>query len=181
MGSSLAEPRPPRPLAGLLDDEVAFRAWYDATLPRVYGYVYQRCGRDPDLAQELTQQTFVDAVRTGTRSAVDDGVAWVIVIARRRLADHFRALERRERGRLRLIGRGTTDAVVWLGDRDPDDRLADALRRLPAAQRAAVVLCYLDDLPVREAARVLGRSEGAMESLLSRARETLRRALGDER
>src|SRR5215831_8157945 len=128
MGSSFAGSRTQRTIAGIVADETAFRAWYDA-----------------ELAQELTQQTFVDAVRAAEASMMDDGIGWVIVIARRRLADHFRSLERRERGLLRLLVREPREAVGWLGDRDPDHELADALRQLPAAQRAAVVLCYLDD------------------------------------
>ena len=58
---------------------------------------------------------------------------------------------------------------------EPDDALSGALAALPAMQRAAIVLRYLDDLPVRDVARLLGKSEKAVESLLSRGRETLRR------
>src|SRR5262245_25636804 len=149
MGSSLADSRSPRTIAGIVADETAFRAWYDASLPRVYAYLYQRCGRDAELAQELTQQTFVDAVRSGARSTMDDGIGWVLVIARRRLADHFRALERRERGLLRFRDPARGPTVTWLGEIGPDHELAEAIRSLPAAQRAAVALCYFDDLPVR--------------------------------
>jgi DNA-directed RNA polymerase specialized sigma24 family protein len=42
-----------------------------------------------------------------------------------------------------------------------------------------MVLRYVDDLPVREVSRLMNRSEGAVESLLSRGRETLRGQLGD--
>jgi RNA polymerase sigma-70 factor (ECF subfamily) len=181
MGSSTADHRVGGALGGVLADATAFRAWYDLVLPRVYGYLYQRCGRDRDLAEELTQQTFVDAVRSHGRTTTDDPVRWVIGIARHKLADHFRALERRERGYLRLVARSPEPAVTWLGDHDAEGVLVDALRRLPAAQRAAVTLRYVDDLPVREVAALLGRSDGAVESLLSRGRETLRRAPGVER
>jgi RNA polymerase sigma-70 factor (ECF subfamily) len=50
-----------------------------------------------------------------------------------------------------------------------------ALSGLPAMQRAVLVLHYLDDLPTAEVARVVGRSESAVESLLTRARENFRR------
>ena len=53
----------------------------------------------------------------------------------------------------------------------------EALRDLPALQRAAIVLCYVDGLSVREASGVLHRSESATELLLSRARERLRQTL----
>ena len=41
-------------------------------------------------------------------------------------------------------------------------------------QRAAIVLRYQDDLSVREVGRLIGRSEKAVESLLSRGRAALR-------
>ena len=54
--------------------------------------------------------------------------------------------------------------------------IADALGRLPAAQRAVLTFVALDDLPVREVARLMGKSLGATQSLLARAREGFRRA-----
>jgi RNA polymerase sigma-70 factor (ECF subfamily) len=166
---------------GFLADDREFRAWYEAALPRVYGYLLARCGRDRELAEELTQQTFVAAIGARGGPAGDDPLAWVIGIARHRLVDHFRAVERRERGFLRLVSRSSASAVTWLGESEREGLLVAALQRLPAAQRAAVTLRYVDDLPVREVAALLGRSEGAVESLLSRGREALRRATGDER
>lgn len=181
LGGDWTRQRPRGGLDGVAFDEATFRAWYDAALPRVYAYLYNRCGRDRELAEELTQQTFVDAYRSRTTTDADDPTAWVIGVARHRLADHFRALERRERGLLRLISRSREPAVAWLGEQEPEGILVEALRRLPAAQRAAVTLRYVDDLAVREVAALLGRSEGAVESLLSRGREALRRATGDDR
>jgi RNA polymerase sigma-70 factor (ECF subfamily) len=58
--------------------------------------------------------------------------------------------------------------------------IAEILRSLPATQRAVLVFVVLDDLPVAEAARLLGRSRGATESLLFRARDSFRRAYGAE-
>src|SRR5262245_27270461 len=107
-----------RSLAAVVADDRAFRAWYDAALPDVYAYLFHRCGRDPELAQELTQQTFVDAIRSQSIAPADAPVAWLIGIARHKLADHFRVLERRERGVLRLVSRSPAPAVGWVGEAD---------------------------------------------------------------
>lgn len=181
MDGSLAERRARGALDAIVGDEAAFRDWYDAALPQVYRYLFHRCGRDRELAEELTQQTFVDALRSRTRPLAEDPVAWTIGIARHRLADHFRTLERRERGYLRLLAQAPQPRVTWAGETDAEGALVDALRGLPAMQRAAVTLRYLDDLPVRDIAALLGRSEGAVESLLSRGRNALRQAAGDHR
>ena len=156
----------------------AFDAWYDAALPRVFRYVYGRCGHDRDLAEDLTQQAFVEALRG--RASFDyrsDPVTWVCSIARHRLADHFRRLDAEERRNLRLV------ELESVTPRDPDpadiaerDAIQAALASLPALQRAVLVFIALDGLTVREASVLLDRSESATESLLHRARAAFRRA-----
>jgi RNA polymerase sigma-70 factor (ECF subfamily) len=58
-------------------------------------------------------------------------------------------------------------------------RVREAMDRLPVRQRAAIVLCYYEERSQVEAAALLGVSEGALESLLSRGRATLRKWLHD--
>lgn len=78
-----------------------------------------------------------------------------------------------------------------LGDLDPGrpdhadrvvvrDAVVLALRDLPPRQRAAVVLRYLDDLSITEAAAALGCSEGTVKSNAARGLERLRVALDTE-
>src|SRR5262245_40333388 len=88
-------------------DEVAFRRWYDRTLPAVDSYLASRCQGDD--AQELTQQTFIAAI--GARSSFDgrsEPTTWLCGIARHKLADHFRRLDREERRQLRAEVREIT-------------------------------------------------------------------------
>jgi len=61
---------------------------------------------------------------------------------------------------------------------DPD--LQAALRQLPEAQRAAVILYYYADLPVGEIAHRLGSNGLAVRANLSRGRRRLRQLLGDD-
>jgi RNA polymerase sigma-70 factor (ECF subfamily) len=166
--------------AAVFDSEVEFRRWYEAAVPRVFGYLHGRCGGDPALAEELTQQTFEAAIRD--RAAFDgraDLMTWLLAIARHRLIDHFRRVEREERRHLRLIVRevavqGDDDASFRSHDERAEVR--DTLRGLPAAQRAALVLHHVDGLSVHETAALMGRSPAAVESLLARGRERFRLA-----
>ena len=64
--------------------------------------------------------------------------------------------------------------------RQTGDAVASAMATLPARQRAAIVLCYYQELSNIEAATLMEVSVEAMESLLSRARRALRMALADE-
>jgi RNA polymerase sigma-70 factor, ECF subfamily len=166
-----------------LADDAAFAAWYRRTLPRVYGYLLGRCGNDAALAEELSQQTFVAAINQCSRfDGRSDVVTWLCGIARHKLADHFRAIDREERRRMQLEVRWIETEGGAERHPAPDDRaaIAEALRSLPAAQQAVLVFVVLDGLPVAEAARLLGRSTPATHSLLHRAREAFRRAYGGE-
>lgn len=173
--------RPPTAISGdqgvLVDDQV-FRAWYDRSLPTVYGYLFHRCGRDPDLAEELTQQAFVEAVRSYRRfRGQADATTWVIGIARHKLVDHFRRAERDTRRLAALGARQLSDPgrAESSPPTSPDD-IDDALASLPALQRAALVLHYMDQLSVREVAHSIGKTEVATASLLARGREAFRQA-----
>jgi len=134
----------------LVDDD-AFEAWYRRTLPRVFAYLLSRCGNDVGLAEELSQQTFVAAINQRARfDGRSELVTWLLGIARHKLADHFRAVEREERRRMRLEVRQIHVESEAAAGPGLDDRaaIADALRSLPAAQRAVLAFVVLDGLPV---------------------------------
>ena len=105
--------------------------------------------------------------------------AWLIGIARHKLVDHWRAVEREERG-LRAVGGGRVGEANDADD--PWDAHLDALaaREVLDAQtgthRAVLTLRYLDGLPVADCARALGRTVHATEALLTRARAAFRRS-----
>lgn len=166
-------------LQGALASDAAFESWYRRTLPRVYSYLLPRCANDGALAEELTQQTFIAAVERRSRyDGRSDTVTWLLGIARHKLADHFRIREREERRRMRLEIRQIEMGHGEVQKHELDDRsaIADALSSLPTGQRAVLVFVVLDDLTVAEAARLLGRSPSATQSLLHRARDGFRRA-----
>jgi len=148
---------------------------YDAALPQVYGYLASRCG-SASVAEDLTAETFLAAVDAVRRDAVPDlTVAWLIGVARHKMVDHWRRQDV-ERRALRAVA-GAPGAGS--GPDEWDVRLdalvaRDVLAELGAHHRSALVLRYLDGLPVREVASHLGRTLGATEVLLVRARAAFR-------
>ncbi len=147
-----------------------FLGCYDATVVAVYRYLFRACGGDALLAEDLTQDVYTAAlVRARDGDATVLVLPWLLTVARNKLVDHFRHADR-ERRKLALI---ESDVSGSIGD--PDGPLIARLVCLPPLQRAAIALRYVDDLPVDEVAQALGKSRKATESLLSRAREALRR------
>jgi RNA polymerase sigma-70 factor, ECF subfamily len=169
----------PVSLNTIMADEAGFRVWYELALPRVYRYLLARCGGDADLAEELTQQTFVEGVRR--RASFDgrsDAVTWLCGIGRHKLVDHFRTSRRDTERQLRIVSEWSAGQSQAWSQHELRSGVETALAKLPGEQRIVMVLRYLDQMPVREIASTIGRSEKATESLLSRARDAFRRAYG---
>lgn len=165
--------------SAIVRDEARFRLWYDAALPRVHRYLVARCGGDDALAEELTQQTFVEAIRQRDRfDGRSDVVTWLIAIGRNKLVDHYRRHGRDERRQGQLITDHQLRADAPWQASETRVAVADAIAQLPADQRLALLFRHLDGLAVREVAAAIGRSQKATESLLARARDNFRRAYG---
>jgi RNA polymerase sigma-70 factor (ECF subfamily) len=160
----------------------SFAAFYDQALPRVYGYFVHRCGGSATVAEDLTQETFLAVVVELNRGKrVRTPMPWVYGIARHKLLDHYRREQRVER-QLELASESEeAGGELVVADRaEARERAMAALSAVAASQRAALVLCYLDGYSVPEAARLLGKSAEAVESLLARGRQSFKRAYLDE-
>ncbi len=164
-----------------LNDANAISAFYERSLPKIYGYFLHRCGNNAAIAEDLTQETFIAAVRrikAGDR--IETPLPWLYGIARHKLLDHYR---RQARGRAE-IEPWREDAMEEIAAPQIDltreanrERVVAALDRLPPLQRTAIVLRYLDGFSVPDVAAELEKSVYATESLLARGRGNLKRTL----
>jgi RNA polymerase sigma-70 factor (ECF subfamily) len=145
----------------------------DAELGNVYAFILRRCG-DRALAEDLTSEVILRAVRETKRARSVVTPPWLTTVARNRLLDHWRSKAREER-RLGLAW-SNPDSDGWTDDATPlePEVVNQAMRRLPPDHQAVLSLRYLDDLTVPEVAAALGRSVHATESLLARARRAFR-------
>ncbi|MFJ6632579.1 SigE family RNA polymerase sigma factor [Streptomyces sp. NPDC091376] len=123
-------------------------------------------------AEELVQGTLArayvkwDQVR---RSDDVDAYVWRIMIHSN--ADRFRRRRVREWFTTRLPDTAVADHTSRVEERDV---LVDALARLPARQRAAVVLRYFEDLTDTQAAAALGTRAATVRSQVTRGLANLR-------
>lgn len=147
-------------------------AMYDEALPQVFGYLLHRC-RDTTTAEDVTAETFLAAVDSISRGNVlNVTIAWLIGIARHKLVDHWRRIERDTR-HLRSVGLSVAEDDPW--DAEVDGFAArDVLEQLGCHHRSALTLRYVDDLSVPEVAAILDRTVGATEALLVRSRRAFR-------
>ncbi|MFA7754177.1 SigE family RNA polymerase sigma factor [Streptomyces sp. NRRL B-2790] len=151
----------------MTEDE--FDLFYAAAYPRLAGQMYALTG-DYAEAQDVVQRAFVRAwdrrssVLTGDR----DPEAWI------RTAAHRLAMSRWRRARRwwELVRGGSVPRPA--PEPSPDHvALVAALRRLPDAQRTAIVLHHLCDLSVEQIAAETGAAVGTVKARLSRGRTAL--------
>lgn len=160
-------------------DPDAVRRLLDDVAPVVYGYIFARVGAAQPAAEDLLQETLLEAVRSAPGYRAEASLTtWLCAIARRRLARHYEAERRAEAARvgLRLVRDGAPSPDGAVEDKD---EIARAMGRLSPLHRQVLTLKYLDDRSVADMARELDRTPVQIQSLLARARHALRRELGD--
>ncbi|MCK2213541.1 RNA polymerase sigma factor [Actinomadura sp. ATCC 31491] len=154
--------------------------------PAVASYVRRRAGSPDDIA-DVIAETFTTAWRR--LSAVPQGEEarlWLYAVARRVLANHFRAEERRTA----LAARLREEAATWTAPATPGGAAGDTTRdtahrdtahraflRLSEDDRELLSLVAWEGLSGPEIAKVLGCSRGAARLRLHRARKRLAREL----
>ena len=163
---------PPAPRA---DRAADFDEFYAATSARTVRALVAMTG-DPAEAQDVVQEAYARAwQRWGTVRELDVPEAWVRQVAWRLAVSRFR----RARTGLGLLRR--QGAPADLPGLDPDRvALVAALRRIPEAQRRAVVLHHVLGLSVAEVAAECGVPDGTVKARLSRGRAALAVLLADE-
>ncbi|MBS43308.1 MAG: SigE family RNA polymerase sigma factor [Nocardioides sp.] len=156
-------------------DEQEFDAFYTGSYRRVTGQVYAMIG-DLDEAQECVQEAFARAWQhRRTLRRTEHPEAWVRTTAYRLAVSRWRKVVRSRRDPDRAVS-----ARLESPDLSPDHvALVQALRQLPEAQRRAIVLHHLADLPVADVAAEVGAPEGTVKARLSRGRTALAALLTD--
>ncbi|WP_439678882.1 SigE family RNA polymerase sigma factor [Embleya sp. MST-111070] len=156
-----------------VDEEEDFRAFMTSRWPGLLRVAYLLTGGHHHDAEDLAQTTLARVYakwhHVRRSDNIDGYVRRIMVNANH---DRFRRLRVREWITSRIPDTPTPDGVDRLGERDV---LTTALARLPPRQRAAVVLCYFEDMSHAEIAAALGCREGTAKSQVSRGLEKLRR------
>lgn len=164
-------------------DREAFGALYERYVFRVFRHVYYLTS-DPHTAEDLTAQTFLNALEAIPRYEVR-GVpflAWLLRIAYNLTVNHRKV---RKNGTAPLPEglevEGTSYSPEASCEAKADgERVWEGVRRLRGDQRQVIVMRFIDGLSYPDIARVLGKSIGAVRVIQYRALCALRRRLEDD-
>jgi RNA polymerase sigma-70 factor (ECF subfamily) len=144
----------------------------------VFAVSYRLLG-DPDLAEDVAQETFIRAFLSLEHFRGTTMRAWLLRIAHNAALDQLRASARRRTVPLEHASEHASVDVPEPGIEQAGLRAAleAALAALPVEQRAVVVLADVEGLPYEEIAQTLGLPLGTVKSRLARARMRLRTLL----
>ena len=157
--------------------ETWFEEIYETNSDRIYRYLYMQVG-DPDVAEDLTQETFIKAYRAKKDFAgKSSAYTWLYSIARHVSYDYFR--KKRPLAFLPAFFQRQpevealpVDEALTIGEEAAT--LYDALGALKDHYREVILLRHIHELSVRETGEVLGWSESKVKSTLHRAMPALR-------
>ncbi len=157
-------------------DPARFAELYENHFERVYAYVMRRVGNRPeteDLTAEVFHQALANLKRFEWRGI--PFAAWLFRIAANLIADRWQR-----------TGREVTDDVKLAEAQASNAEMKDVERRatlfrlvntLPTEQQRVVVLRFVEEKSIKQVAREIRKTEGAVKQLQFRALSTLRTRL----
>ena len=153
----------------------------------IYRYISLRVGRNQALADELMQQLWLQACKSGGAVPPDEFEFWLRRVAQNLISDHWRRKYRRpaqipiENAAIagELAKRIDSELLPAEAVQKQEllDQVALAVTALPSAEQELVILHYVQGRPFKEIGERLGMSERAIEGRLYRARQKLKELL----
>jgi len=158
----------------------AFGSLYDRYQPMIYRFVFVKVGRRED-AEDLTHQVFISAW-TNIRSYKDLGhpfSSWLYKIARNQIIDHYRA-RRNETSLDEMDPENFVEAAAaeaGTATKMEVEKVRRAIKALKPDYQDVIIMRFVEDLPLKEVAKAMDRTEGAIKLMQHRAIKELKKLL----
>jgi len=158
--------------------EDKFISLYHAFVNDIYRYVFLRTGLDTALAEDMTQEIFIDVFKGMNRfKGLCSDRTWIFRIAKNKLYDFYRKQYRQKLEFIDISDPLTEDLSDPGQDTEKTVEMAleshmvcDCLNRIPEHYRITLILKYVDGKSIKQIAELTEKTSKAVESLLQRAK-----------
>lgn len=170
-------------------DQIAFKELYDVFSARVYNTLLSYTQNEED-AEELLQDVFVKVFHESVKFRNDSSVStWIYRIAVNRALDFkrsqqttkrksfFYSLYKKDSGDIQYEQTDFVHPGVQMENKEDAKQLFKVIETLPENQKTAFILTQIEGLNQTDAGEIMQVSRKAVESLLKRAKENLKKTL----
>lgn len=155
-------------------DPSAYEALYKKYAQRLFNYFWYRVWHQREIAEDLLQETFMKAYQNLPRFYLRSYsyYSYLLTIAHNILVNHYRKPQSMP---LELANEVPDEITVdqEIDRKETAERLWRAIQQLPGPEKDILLLRYQKELPIKDIACIVGKSENAVKLVLSRSRKKL--------
>ena len=152
-----------------------FSKIYDQYVEKIYRFIFLIVN-SKEIAEDLTSETFLKGWKNFKKNQIENPKAFLYKIAKNLIIDFYRKKEKLKT--VSAEAKPIADKNINLEEKillNSDLKVVmNALSKLREEYKDAIILYYLDGLPISEIAQILDKSENATRVLISRAMKNLR-------
>lgn len=164
-------------------NEQKFLDFYDEYVTKIYRYVYFRVGSE-QLAQDLASETFLKTwqyLKEG--KPIENLSAMTYKVCRNVISDYFRnsgafPIKLEDVSEKNNIAEINEDFLEKAENSIELEKIKNQIKLLRLEYQEIIIWRYVDDFEIEEIAQILGKSEGAVRTLISRAVSALKEISG---
>jgi len=158
----------------------AFGSLYDHYQPKIYRFILVKVGRRED-AEDLTHQTFLGAWQNigSYKNLGHPFSSWLYRIARNQVIDFYRSRKEEtnidEANPEYLVVPATAHFDV--AEKMEIEKVRSAIAKLKQEYQDVLLMRYVEDMPLKNVAEAMEKTEGAVKLLQHRAIKELKKIL----
>jgi len=149
-----------------------YEALYKKYVQKIFNYFWYRVGHQVQVAEDLTQETFLRAFRSLPNFHLRSYsyYSYLLTIAHNVLVNYYRKPQPIP---LESVGEVPQEIIQEINKKETAVSLWRAIQQLSQTEKDILLLRYQKDLSIKEIARIVGKSENAVKLVLSRVRKKL--------
>lgn len=162
-------------------DEAAITKLYEHYKTKVYKFIYSKV-KNEAVAEDLLHDTFIKMHKNINFYKKEDGKFYnfILINAKQVIIEYFRAISMyrnkvEDNANIFIKTTNTLDDIVEI--KEEEDAVRELIERLPENQAMAIKLVYMKNLSYKQVAKLMGKSELSVKSLLHRAKINLKEKL----